>query len=107
MAKLPRRRTISATDPGGEPICTLTPGAAAARSAPIDRLIARGRLDVLGDGYEIRLARDERAWRMAEQFIEEEAACCPAFAFEAAEEGDTVVVRAAVSRHMEPGSSDV
>ena len=89
-----RRRRIEPADAAGEPICLLTAEGARGRGAPIDRLLQNAQYESTEHGYEIRLARGEEQWTLANQFIEEEARCCASFGFEVTEEDDAVVVRA-------------
>jgi hypothetical protein len=87
-----RVRRIEPADPAGEPICTLTAGAARRRRTPIDRLLEDGDFVAAGSGYEVRLPRGDREWEIANAFVEEEAACCASFGFEVIEQDDAIVV---------------
>lgn len=89
-----RVRRIEASDPGGEPICLLTPDAARRRHVPVNRLLEEGTLEPLESGYLIRLPAGERTWVLANEFAEEEADCCAALTLEVAEGDDAVVVSA-------------
>jgi hypothetical protein len=93
----PRARRIEPVDPGGEAVCSLTGEGAHGRRAPIDVVLQGAQYWPESSGYTIRLPRGEQQWVLALQFIEEEAACCPAFTFEAAELDDAIVVRATLS----------
>lgn len=99
MSESAGRRThrIQPTEPDGEPVCSLTAAGAGRRRAPIDRLLESGTFEPRGEGYRIELPRDDDAWELAVAFIEEEeeAACCLSFEFDATEQDDVVVVRAA------------
>lgn len=95
-----RTRRIDPADPAGEPICTLTPGAARRRRAPIDRVLAHGDYVAADDGYEIRLPRGDDEWELANAFVEEEAECCASFGFLVIEQDDAIVI---VGRH--PGTA--
>jgi hypothetical protein len=94
MTEATRTRRIEPAEPGGEAICLLTPGGARERSVPVDRLLQAGSFRAAGGGYEVHLPRGEGHWALANAFIEEEAACCPSFAFEVRETDATVVVLA-------------
>lgn len=89
-----RSRRIEARDPGGAPVCLLTPEAAGTRRVPIDRLVSEGTLTPAGAGYEIVLPPGEQYWALANQFAEEEADCCAALALEVEEGESGIVVRA-------------
>ena len=89
-----RSRRIEPRDPGGEPVCLLTPEAARRRRVPIDHLLSHGIFEQSEAGYEISLPLGETYWALANDFAEEEAKCCAALAI-AVEERDTgIVVRA-------------
>jgi len=89
-----RRRHNEPTDPGGEPVCLLTPEGALSRRVPIDRLLTRGTLSVQGSRYEITLPAGEESWALANQFADEEATCCASLTFDLEESDAAVVLRA-------------
>lgn len=91
----PRKRRIEPIDRHGEPVCLLTADAARTRRVPIDRLLQDGDLILGGTGYEIRLPRGERYWTLANQFAEEEAACCRWLQLDVEESATGTTVRAA------------
>ncbi|MEX2229983.1 MAG: hypothetical protein WEB13_10145 [Dehalococcoidia bacterium] len=94
MAEQGRSRRIEPAEPGGEAICLLSAEGAGHRRVPIDRLLEHGEFVATANGYEARLPRTEDAWRLANMFVEEEAACCPSFAFEVHEREGAVVMLA-------------
>ena len=89
-----RIRRIEPADPGGEPVCLLTQEQARARLVPIDRLLALGTFEPRAAGYEIRLPPGEEYWVLANDFAEEEAACCASLTLAVEERGDATVVTA-------------
>ena len=89
-----RTRRIEPADPGGEPVCLLTQEDARARRVPIDRLLALGTIKPKEAGYEIRLPRGEENWTLANEFAEEEAACCASLGLEVEERDGATVVTA-------------
>lgn len=92
-----RARRLEPIDPGGEPICRLTPEGARGRRAPIDRVLAQGTFEPRAAGYEIRLPAGEESWALANAFAEEEALCCPTLALELEEHADSVAITATFS----------
>lgn len=89
-----RVRHIEPVDPGGEPVCLLTPEGARSRRVPIDRLLVHGILDPTGAGYEIRLPPGEEYWALANEFAVEEAGCCASLALDIEERDTGIVLRA-------------
>ena len=89
-----RTRKIEAGAPGGEPVCGLTREEASHRRVRPDLLLDRAELRVADDGYEARLPASDEMWALATAFIEEEARCCPFFAWEVTETNDAIIVRA-------------
>jgi len=91
-----RMRRLDPVDPVGEPVDTLTAGTARRRRAPIDHLLAIGDYRAADEGYEIQVPRSDSVGDLASAFVEEEAACCPSFAFTVTEHDDAIVI---VARH--------
>ena len=89
-----RRRQLSGVDASAGPVCLLTATQAARRGAPIDLVLEHGEFHGIPNGYEIRLQRDDASWLMANRFIDEEAACCPAMDFDIVEHDDSLVLHA-------------
>lgn len=89
-----RVRVIEPRDPGGEPVCLLTPAVARSRAAPIDHLLAHGSFESIESGYRIRLPGGGGSWGLANQFADEEALCCPALRLEVEERRGSVVLTA-------------
>lgn len=89
-----RVRRIEPVEPGGEPVCLLTPGAARSRRVPIDRLLTHGTFEPSEAGYEVWLPPGEEYWTLANDFAEEEARCCAALAIEIEEQDSGIVLRA-------------
>lgn len=94
MTEHGRSRRIEPAEPGREAICLLSAEGARRRRVPIDRLLEHGEFVSTANGYEVRLPRTEDAWRLANAFAEEEAACCPSFEFEVRERADAVALLA-------------
>jgi hypothetical protein len=65
------------------------------RRAPINRILDVGEFKAARNGYSIRLPRGDASWSLANQFVDEEARCCPSMTFDVAEEQDAVVAHAA------------
>lgn len=76
-------------------MCLLTAEVARTRRVPIDRLLMDGTFEPAEAGYVIRLPPTEQHWALANQFAEEEAACCAALALSIAEEDSAIVLTAA------------
>lgn len=89
-----RVRHIEPIDPGGEPVCLLTPEVARSRRVPIDRLLTHGTFEPSESGYEVRLPPGEEYWTLANEFAEEEAACCAALGLDIEEQDAGIVLRA-------------
>ena len=89
-----RQRHQRALDPRGEPVCLLTPEQASSRRAPISRVLDADEFEPTPNGYSIRLRRSDASWLLANEFVDEEAVCCPSMTFDVAEEQHAVVVRA-------------
>lgn len=94
MPEVERIRTVGPVQPGGEPVCSLTADAAATRAVPIDRLLERGALEPTASGYRIALPDGEASWRLANDFADEESACCPALRIEVQQRDGVVEIRA-------------
>lgn len=93
MAREARR--IPAAQPDAEPICLLTREEAMPRRARPDVFFDRAEWRSADDGYEARLPATDDEWALANAFVEEEAACCPFFAFDLREEDGVIIIRAA------------
>lgn len=94
MATQTRRRYVPAKDPTAEQACSLDAEGAAQRAEPPDGLLGEAVLQVTKENSsEFRFAAKADTWERIVKFIEEEADCCPFFAFEQFEEGDEVVLR--------------
>lgn len=91
-----RVRRIEPADPGGEPICLLTAEGARNRRVTVDHLLGHGTLEFEGAGYEIRLPPGDEYWALANEFADEEAACCSSLAFDIYDLDTAIVVRGRV-----------
>ena len=87
-------RRVGPVEAGGEAICLLTADVAASRAAPIDLLLEHGSLETTESGYRIALPPGEASWQLANDFADEESACCPALSIEIERRDDGVEVRA-------------
>ncbi|HXF51401.1 MAG TPA: hypothetical protein VNM43_06935 [Dehalococcoidia bacterium] len=97
MTTAPRTRFVPPRDPDAEPVCRLTREEALRRREPPDRLLSeaieRDCEHCLENGAEYRFPGGDDMWERVSVFVDEERECCPFFAFEQREEGDTIVLR--------------
>ena len=94
MATAARRRYVPPAQPGAAQVCLLDAEGASRREEPAGRFLDEARSQVTNeDSAEFRFAAKPDTWQRITKFIEEEAECCPFFAFEQFEEGDDVVLR--------------
>lgn len=85
---------VPPVDPGADPTCRLERPDAEQRLQTMDMLIQRAsNVEPLPTGMELRLLDSTEEREKLEQFIEEEAACCPWLAFEIWIEGSEAVLR--------------
>ena len=90
-----RRRLVAASEPDADPACRLTPDEGRRRQGDIDGLFARlAEQQQTAEGNEFVFHGDPDAlWRAVSLFVDEEARCCPFFAFEQVERPDGVLLR--------------
>ncbi len=90
-----RHRVVPASQPDADPACRLTPEEGHRRQADIDRLfaaLAEQRETVAGNEFVFR-GDPDALWNDVSTFVDEEARCCPFFAFEQVEQPDGVLLR--------------
>jgi hypothetical protein len=94
MSKL-RRRLVPASEPDAEPACRLAPEEGRRRQADTDSLFAALASQRETDGGNEFVFRGDpgELWERVSTFVDEEAVCCPFFAFEQEERADGVVLR--------------
>ncbi|HEU4760111.1 MAG TPA: hypothetical protein VFT91_09050 [Dehalococcoidia bacterium] len=95
MSEPLRHRLVPASEPDAEPACRLTPEEGRRRQGDIDALFERlAEQRQTADGNEFVFRGDPEAlWRAVSLFVDEEARCCPFFAFEQVERPDGVLLR--------------
>ncbi len=90
-----RHRLVPASDPDADPACRLTAVEGRRRQADTDRLfdqLVEQRLTPEGQEFIFR-GKPQALWRDVSLFVDEEARCCPFFAFEQIERPDGVLLR--------------
>ena len=94
MATAARRRYVPPAQPDAEQVCLLDAEGASRREEPAGRFLDEARSQVTEESSaEFRFEAKPDTWQRITKFIEEEAECCPFFAFEQFEEGNDVVLR--------------
>ena len=94
MASTARRRYVPPRQPDAEQVCLLDAEGASKRAEPADRFLDEARSQVTKENSaEFRFEAQPDTWERINTFIEEEAECCPFFAFEQYEDGKDVVLR--------------
>ncbi len=90
-----RHRVVPASEPDADPACRLTPEEGHRRQTDNDRLF--GQLveqRQTSEGQEFVFRGDPDAlWNDVSTFVDEEARCCPFFAFEQVEQPDGVLLQ--------------
>ncbi len=91
-----RHRLVPASEPDADPACRLTPEEGHHRQADTDRLFAalaeQRQTSATGNEFVFR-GDPDALWNDVSTFVDEEARCCPFFAFEQVERSDGVLLR--------------
>ncbi len=90
-----RHRVVPASAPDADPACRLTPEEGHRRQTDTDRLFAQlAEQRQTSEGQEFVFRGDPDAlWNDVSTFVDEDARCCPFFAFEQVEQPDGVLLR--------------
>jgi len=90
-----RHRLVTASEPGSDPACRLTPEDGRRRLADIDCLfatLAEQRQTARGNEFIFR-GDPSTLWDEVTLFVDEEARCCPFFTFEQIEEPGGAILK--------------
>jgi hypothetical protein len=80
-------------NPAAEPVCTLDRATALGRQEAPDKFLDDAfAQESTPTGMEYRFQRTDEMWERVQIFIQEEAQCCPFFAFEVAEREQDLVL---------------
>ncbi len=90
-----RHRLVPASEPDADPACRLTAEDGRHRQTDTDKLFAQlAEQRQTDEGNEFVFRGDpEELWNDVSAFVDEEALCCPFFAFEQVEQSDGVLLR--------------